>query len=136
MKDLLLKAWQWPQCCLARILIAFYKAEYRADYKGVPVYIIPDDAFVSGVSLGGYILLKSFHNEMTYAHEWGHTRQSRIFGPLYLIVIGVASAVFNNLWDRLFHKNWSHERRTQWYYSRFPEAWADRLGGVNRATLL
>jgi hypothetical protein len=46
--------------------------------------------------------------------------------------IGIPSAIFNNLRDRLFHKKWSSQQRYKWYYSRYPEAWADRLGEVQR----
>jgi hypothetical protein len=27
---------------------------------------------------------------------------------------------------------WDSNRRYQWYYSRWSEAWADKLGGVER----
>jgi hypothetical protein len=49
-----------------------------------------------------------------------------------VIVIGIPSAVFNNLWDRLVHKKWPSTDRLKWYYNRYPEKWADKLGGVTR----
>jgi len=45
---------------------------------------------------------------------------------------GADTKLFNNLWDRLFHKNWGAARRREWYYGRWPEKQADRLGGVTR----
>jgi hypothetical protein len=30
------------------------------------------------------------------------------------------------------HKKWSTERRQKWYYNRYPEKQADRLGGAIR----
>jgi hypothetical protein len=30
---------------------------------------------------------------------------------------------------------WDGNRRHQWYYSRWSEAWADKLGGVERGSL-
>ncbi|GHU24761.1 hypothetical protein FACS1894164_12160 [Spirochaetia bacterium] len=104
------------------------KKEY---YKGIPVYWYTMDTGW-GVSLGEFILLANRYNETTVKHEYGHTRQSLMLGPLYLLVIGIPSAVFNNLWDRLFHKKWTSADRSRWYYNRLPEKQADRLGGVVR----
>lgn len=90
-----------------------------------------------GVSLGKYIILdyKGYHKRHvpnTYNHEHGHQKQSLYLGPLYLIIVGLVSALCNNVWDRLFHRKWSSRKRNKWYYSRFPENWADKLGGVSR----
>jgi hypothetical protein len=54
-----------------------------------------------------------------------------ILGWLYLPLVGLPS-IIGNIWDRLFHKKWSSDRREKWYYSRYPENWADKLGGVIR----
>jgi hypothetical protein len=132
MLKLLLYIWQFPQTILAQIVIALTKASEEENlYKGKKIYRFKS-SFISGVSLGEYIILKEKHDKTTLDHEYGHTIQSRIFGPLYLIVIGIPSAVFNNLWDRVFHKNWKTKERIAWYYSRYPEKWADQLGGVKR----
>jgi hypothetical protein len=87
---------------------------------------------ISGFSLGKYICLTDAHDFETLKHEGGHCAQSKILGWLYLLIIGIYSAVFCNLWDRWFHQKWAYERRVKWYYSRWSEAWADRLGGVER----
>jgi hypothetical protein len=47
-------------------------------------------------------------------------------------VVGIPSMIFNNLWDRCFHSHWPIQARIRWYYHRFPEHWADTLGGVHR----
>ena len=86
-----------------------------------------------GVSLGQYIFVPEGCPDKTKRHEHGHSIQSRRLGPLYLIIVGIPSAVFNNLQDRLFHKSWPTQKRQEWYYSRWPEKQADRLGGVVRA---
>lgn len=80
-----------------------------------------------GVSLGDFIIFEYdfYFDEETVKHEHGHQIQSLIFGPLYLIVIGITSGVFNNLQSRIFKKS------KEWYYSRFPENWADKLGKVD-----
>jgi hypothetical protein len=133
MLKILFYIWQFPQLLLARIVIILTKAKRDRYYKGKKVYCFKK-SFISGVSLGEYIILHEKYDKMTLDHEYGHTIQSKIFGPLYLIIIGIPSALFNNTWDRLFHKNWKVKDRIKWYYSRYPEKWADKLGGVERFT--
>lgn len=134
--------WQLPQSLLALILIGLSKRKetcnYFIDNKNIKVYFV-DTVFGCGVSLGNYILLdyKSYYHsrnyiEKTIRHKYGHQKQSLYLGWLYLIVVGLVSAIFNNLWDRLFHKNWTIKQRNTWYYNRFPEKWADKLGEVER----
>ena len=87
--------------------------------------------YLSGFSLCRYICLhgKYYNNvlelERTIRHECGHSRQSRRLGWLYLLVVGIPSAI-NNLRSRVDDHVWKT------YYQRYPESWADRLGGVER----
>jgi hypothetical protein len=51
---------------------------------------------IGAVSLGQYIFIFSDYgkDEMRIIkHEYGHTRQSHILGPLYLLVVGVPSII-------------------------------------------
>jgi hypothetical protein len=76
------------------------------------------------VCLGDYLFIDPYlaadgsyaHNEPTVAHEYGHSRQSRYFGWLYLLVIGLPSVC----------NVFSGAR----YYTVYPENWANKLGGV------
>jgi len=142
MKNLLLWVWQLPQHLLALALIRLLGAKkclYQSGATGdlVRYYwlYIPSgwfSAFISGVSLGQYIILpEKSADRITILHEHGHSRQSAILGLLYLIVVGIPS-VLGNLWDRLLHRSWTSAQRQKWYYSRWPEKQADRLGGVKR----
>ena len=137
----LLYLWQLPQHVIGLALILFLKARKRFLHIGSGALIgfweyEPKGRFgrfISGGSFGEYIILPPRDDYVqTVPHEYGHSLQSRAWGPLYLIVIGIKSAVFNNLWDRLFHKDWPSEKRRGWYYNRWPEKQADRLGGVKR----
>jgi hypothetical protein len=68
-------------------------------------------------------------DERTRAHEHGHTFQSRLFGPLYLPLVGVPSV------SRVLYAIAYREltgRRWQGYFDGYPEDWADELGGVDR----
>lgn len=131
--NVLLYLWQLPQNLLAHILLWFYKEECVYMYKEIAFHICP--GFPSGISLGCHAIVKSLpystQAKKTIDHEWGHTRQSRKWGWLYLIVIGLPS-LLGNIYDRLFHKKWTAKDRTKWYYSLPWENSADSYGGVWR----
>lgn len=117
--------WQLPQNIVGLLVIAFSKAHYNE------TYIIWETDMQFGVSLGEYIIINKRHDIKSVLHEMGHQQQSMYLGWLYLIIIGLPSAI-GNLIDRWFHKKWTLERRIKWYYSLPWEAWADKLGGVVR----
>jgi hypothetical protein len=142
-KALSLYLWQFPQNVLGAILIKItgavktYLCIDERNRKHIVYYLFKKgtqfNRIFSGGLFGNVILLSDNNNdEKTVRHEYGHSLQSCYSGWLYLPVIGVYSAVFCNLWDRRFHRSWPGERRTRWYYSRWSEAWADKLGGVKR----
>lgn len=128
--------WQLPQNLIGFLLTRKYEvksARYVND-RWVNVYFKP--LFRNGISLGDYIILDYYYcgkglARQIVAHEYGHSRQSLIFGWLYLPLVGLPS-IIGNIWDRLFHKNWTRDQREKWYYGRYPENWADKLGGVVR----
>lgn len=141
MKKIIRWIWQLPQNLIGFLLTRKYnyKSIRRVgkdvvNSKWVDVYFKP--FFCSGVSLGDYIILDYYYcgmacSRQVVAHEYGHSRQSLILGWLYLPLIGLPS-IITNVWDRLFHKNWTSDQREKWYYGRYPENWADKLGGVIR----
>ena len=126
---ILLWIWQLPQNIIGFIISRFAREEDDGVFTKM-------NFFGSGVCLGEYIILerKNFIFEINILHEKGHRVQSRILGPLYLLIVGLPS-LLRNLIDRKFHKSWPYCKRASWYYSGFPEKWADKLGGVNRGIL-
>ena len=74
------------------------------------------------ILLGGQFA--STLTEGIVAHEYGHTIQSLMFGPFYLLVIGIPSMV----WSRfpVFRKKRVREKKS--YFSVYPEKQATRLG--------
>lgn len=126
--EIALFVWQLPQNLLGALLsIGSEKAE--AFGKAVR---LKERFFSSGVSLGKFIIMeKGLEGEKSVRHEAGHQWQSAALGPLYLIVVGIPSLA-RNVWDRLFHKDWTYQMRKVWYYSGWPESQADELGGVDR----
>lgn len=144
MKSKLLSIWQFPQNIAGWLMTRYARMSTcirTNDGLLTPVYFT-DNVYGCGVSLGNYIILdfevygKLFVKDSKYFyitvnHEHGHQRQSKRLGIFYLFVIGIPSAI-GNLIDRWFLKGWSDEKREKWYYSLPWEAWADKLGEVNR----
>ena len=133
--------WQLPQNLVGFLFTRKYEyksvrcLEKTIDIRWITVYFKP--FFRSGISFGDYIILDYYCycgkacSRQAVAHEYGHSRQSLILGWLYLPLVGLPSICIN-IWDRLFHKKWTSDQREKWYYSRYPENWADKLGGVLR----
>ena len=93
----------------------------------------------SSVSLGMFVFVTKepyfydkLKNEYTteelsqrlLVHEYGHTIQSLIWGPLYLIVVGIPST----LWGFLPSLNQKRKKEGLSYFSFFTEKWANYLG--------
>ena len=81
-----------------------------------------------GITLGRYIFVNQNYKDLSNVilHEIGHTKQSRILGPLYLIIIGIPSiswAGLRRLIPALKKIN---------YYSFYTESWANKLMGLNK----
>lgn len=133
LKEILLYIWQLPQNIVGLVfmlfLLPFSKKEknYRGD---INVYV--SKKMRGGITLGRYIFLDSIYGNIdrykeTWDHEWGHTRQSRMLGPLYLLVIGLPSICWAGLYGT---KLFPYKRNG--YYVFYTEKWADKLGGVVR----
>lgn len=132
-KQILLFIWQLPQNILGLILFWWYKQistkTKRDTYKGVN-YLFADK-MEGGISLGNYIILGYWYTDYinwqgkdAVNHEWGHTKQSQMLGPLYLFVIGIPSIL-----HAAVHSGWCKQKS---YYHFWTEKWADKLGGVKR----
>ena len=78
-----------------------------------------------GVTLGKYIFVYKKFNNLPYVvqHESGHVKQSKILGPLYLIIIGIPSL----LWAST-HRSLAPNKNYYWFYT---EAWANKLAGIS-----
>ena len=140
MKSVLYFIWQWSwgilQSALGLIVFLFHIRDKHYFYHGA---VITEWKSVSSVSLGMFVFVtnepffyEKLKNEYTaeelserlLVHEYGHTIQSLILGPLYLIVIGIPST----LWG--FLPSLNNKRKTEGlsYFSFFTEKWANVLG--------
>ena len=130
MNKILQNALLWTWCLPQSLLGFFYYLHFRKrilgkkNYNGISVYCIDTKAF-GGISLGKFIFLsrKKDLEKRLIKHEYGHTIQGYIFGPLYILVIAIPSAVqfLISKYNKRFKKS---------YFKRFPENWANKLAGV------
>lgn len=128
--NILLYIWQLPQHLLGLLLLCYYKPEHTYEYNGVLLCYttrMGSKGYTYGLALGRYAFIDDrpgiSSDGWTEAHEYGHCRQSRYLGPVYLLAIGLPSL----LWAA-----WWNADRDIDYYAFFTEKWADKLGGVRR----
>lgn len=123
-RNLILFIWQLPQHIVALIYFGYLVMmckDLGIDSRYKQAIVIP--CIMRGaVTLGNYVFvgLNSEYRK-TVKHELGHTIQSKILGPLYLIVIGIPSITYCGL-RRLFPS-----LRKKNYYDFYTEKWANYL---------
>ena len=123
-RNLILFIWQLPQHIVAIIYFGYLVMmckDLGVDSRYKQAIVIP--CIMRGaITLGNYVFvgLNSEYKE-TVKHELGHTIQSKILGPLYLIVIGIPSITYCGL-RRLFPS-----LRKKNYYDFYTEKWANNL---------
>lgn len=123
-RNLILFIWQLPQHIVALIYFGYLVIMCKdlgvdSRYKQAIVILC---VMRGAITLGNYVFvgLNSEYKE-TVKHELGHTIQSKILGPLYLIVIGIPSIAYYGL-RRLFPS-----LRKNNYYNFYTEKWANNL---------
>lgn len=125
--------WTWclPQNLAGLVLLPFLRGE-RYRYHGALVTVyrrLKRFSNRSGFSLGSFIFIPeawSAHDKKhLVVHEYGHTVQSLMLGPLYLPVVGLPSLLWSRRYDRRLI---AYRIRGVAYTDRFPENGADRLG--------
>ena len=121
LKSILLYLWQLPQNLVGLLFLLILTGETRHRLGIIRFYFL--DSFPGGITIGEYIIVGT-RQQLAVRHEFGHVRQSRMLGWLYLPVIGLPSV----LWAWL--GEWIAPGKS--YYWFYTERWADRLGGVKR----
>lgn len=131
MKRLLYIVWQYTWGLLQNLaggtIYAFYRLRGcpHFAYQGALAVIWPVRS--GSMSLGRFLFLHESYrpgDRALLAHEYGHTIQSLILGPLYLFVIGLPSLLWAGL--PVFQRR-RHDRHVS-HYSFYPEKWANALG--------
>ena len=124
-RNLILFIWQLPQHIVALIYFGYLVMmckDLGVDSRYKQATVIP--CIMRGaVTLGNYVFvgLNSEYRK-TVKHELGHTIQSKILGPLYLIVICIPSII----WAAV-HKKIAPNKPYDWFYT---ESTANKLGNL------
>ena len=129
MKRFLYRFWQWtwglPQTLVGALVTLYYAKRPHFWYQGAYATIWP---LRSSMSLGMFLFLQNDWNPRSYrkllAHEYGHTVQSLLLGPSYLLVIGLPSI----LWAGLTPFERLRRKRGISYPWLYTERWADYNG--------
>ena len=130
--------WTWglPQTLIGAVLYAVHRNDDHFDYNGAKATIWDKDA---GISLGKFIFVPhkkaGMPEKHSYPqvdpflldHEYGHTLQSLILGPFYLLVIGAPSI----LWNRLPYFRSKRRKTGRSYYSAPFEKTANTLAALS-----
>lgn len=120
-KDSLMWLWQFPQNLLAVCIEGILcQAAYRGDIvRGNTMiynYVLPT------MSLGNYIFVNTMSTDIDVKHSHGHSKQSRILGPLYLVVIGIPSLLHLIVYSICSKIGFSWN-----YYKFYTKLWAAKL---------
>ena len=132
MKKFLFYLWQWTWGFTVNLvggiayLICTKIKKYDHEKIGYSnIVFIPWNQ--GGLSLGTFIFMKANHEnkDWTYdtkIHEYGHTWQCLLLGPLYWLVVALPSAIWCNFFENYRKKN------NVSYYKLYCEAWANAWG--------
>lgn len=120
-KNLLMWLWQFPQnllaICIEGILCEAAYREGKIDGNTLIYnYVLPT------MSLGNYIFVNTMFSNTDIKHSHGHSKQSRILGPLYLVVIGIPSLLHLIVYNICSKIGFSWD-----YYKFYTELWANKL---------
>ena len=128
--------WGVLQTLLGGVLFLLHVRNRHHTYHGA---VVTEWSAKSSVSLGLFVFVtkepyfyEALKDEYTkeelskrlLVHEYGHTIQSLVLGPLYLIVMGIPST----LWGFLPSFNRKRKEQRLSYFSFFTERWANTLG--------
>lgn len=119
----LLFFWCFLQNFLGFLVFCFLRCKGEAKRKKTEDDLVYFSSSSFGCSLGYFIFLDT-DDKIDIHHEWGHQLQSLLLGNLYLLLIGLPSAI--SCLRKLDNFK---------YYNLPLEAWADALGQVKHSNL-
>ncbi len=112
--------WQLPQCLIGLLMLPFLGKLTFLEYRNY-CWGFMGEKMSGAISLGCFAFFSKYSSQRdtTIAHEMdGHTKDSKIFGPFYLFIIGIPSIL--NAWIGF----------TKCYYSFFTERLANKHAGL------
>lgn len=128
--------WGLPQTLLGVMLCFLHRRDEHFLYLGAlvtrwqgrssmsvgPFVFLTADPFFADKFAGQYT--REELSDRLLVHEYGHTIQSLLLGPLYLVIIGVGST----LWGWLPVCNRMRREKQVSYFRFFTERWANACG--------
>ncbi len=129
MKTFLFRLWQWtwgfPQSLYGYLIYRKNKDKPKFPYRGC---IVTQWDHPGSMGVGMFLFLGNRHQgeaaQKVLVHEFGHSVQSMILGPLFLPVMGIPSW----LWANLERNKRKREEKGISYYRFYPEKNANFLG--------
>ena len=113
--------WGFPQTLLgAAGAFAFGRRNNRYLFRSA---LVTEWKIARGLSLGPFIFVPQRSPRRLVVHEYGHSIQALILGPLYIPIILIPSL----LWAGLPVLERRRGRRGISYYAFFTEHWANKL---------
>ncbi len=121
----LFRLWQWtwgfPQSLVGLIVYLLNRNKPHETYRGC---IVTHWDNRGSLGVGMFLFLGKNADRQTLVHEYGHSIQSVILGPLFLPIMGIPSILWCNLpWCRKMRRE-----KGLSYYGFYPESTANRLG--------
>ena len=121
--------WQLPQNICGIVWRSIKKDDIIIEVGNGTSYIVGAKVYLmrskGGVTLGKFIFISQTYLDQSSVikHECGHVRQSKILGPLYLIIIGIPSILHAALNGYIG----CCKNNPNGYYHFFTEHWANKL---------
>ncbi len=116
--------WGFPQTLVGAVVFLLAKGESFC-FHGAAV---KEWRLKGSASLGMFLFISRDLDAQTArrvtVHEYGHSVQSLIFGPLYLAAVGLPSVIWAGAPALKRKRSENHIS----YYSVYPENWANSLG--------
>ena len=113
--------WGLPQTLVGAMV---WLASGRPSHHAYRAAVVTNWSRNAGLSLGPFVFLPRYSSRRLLVHEYGHTVQSLLLGPLYLPVIVLPSL----MWAGVPAFNRMRRRRHLSYYALYTERWANWLG--------
>ena len=125
MSTFLFRLWQWtwgfPQSLLGAIICLCNRDRPKTAYRGC---VVTQWKQRGSMGVGMFLFLGSNADRQVLVHEFGHSVQSMILGPLFLPIMGIPSF----LWANLAPCKKRRREKGVSYYSFYPERSANYLG--------
>ena len=119
--------WGLPQTLMGFAVFLLNAGRKHSFYHGAVVTVWRKK---SSASMGMFLFIAESayaspeRAERLLVHEYGHTVQSLVLGPLFLLIVGLPSF----LWAGLPVCQKIRKEKRISYYAVYPEKWADRWG--------